>query len=91
MPRQSRLDDPAAWHHVMGRGIERAKVFQNSFDRTDFLNQLSDVGPGAGEIHRTARGGNGDAREGDLAIGQEGGGLTDRGEGDPGQGRGRRS
>ena len=27
MPRQPRLDAPEALHHVMGRGIDRAKIF----------------------------------------------------------------
>jgi hypothetical protein len=28
MPRQPRLDAPGALHHVMGRGIDRAKIFR---------------------------------------------------------------
>ncbi len=29
MPRQPRLDALGALHHVMGRGIERTKIFQD--------------------------------------------------------------
>lgn len=41
MPRQPRLDAPGALHHVMGRGIDRIKVFQTDDDRTDFVNRLA--------------------------------------------------
>ena len=41
MPRQARLDAPGALHHVMGRGIERTKIFQTDTDRTDFVNRLA--------------------------------------------------
>ncbi len=41
MPRQPRLDNPGALHHVMGRGIEKTKIFRGDFDREDFLTRLS--------------------------------------------------
>jgi len=41
MPRQPRLDAPGALHHVMGRGIERTKVFHGDTDRDDFVNRLA--------------------------------------------------
>ena len=41
MPRQPRLDAPGALHHVMGRGIERTKVFQADADRDDFVTRLA--------------------------------------------------
>ncbi len=41
MPRQPRLDAPGAVHHVMGRGIERSKVFQAEGDREDFVTRLA--------------------------------------------------
>jgi len=41
MPRQPRLDAPGALYHVMGRGIEKAKIFQSDIDRTDFLDRLA--------------------------------------------------
>ncbi len=41
MPRQPRLDAPGALHHVMGRGIERTKIFQDDIDRDDFVTRLA--------------------------------------------------
>ena len=41
MPRQPRLDTPGALHHVMGRGIERKKIFREDFDREDCLTRLT--------------------------------------------------
>ncbi len=41
MPRQPRLDAPGALHHVMGRGIERTKIFQDDTDREDFVGRLA--------------------------------------------------
>lgn len=43
MPRQPRLDAPGALHHVMGRGIERTKLFQDDADRDDFVNRIGEV------------------------------------------------
>ena len=43
MPRQSRLDAPGTLHHVMGRGIERAKIFRGEGDREDFLFRLGEL------------------------------------------------
>jgi REP element-mobilizing transposase RayT len=43
MPRQPRLDAPGTLHHVMGRGIERTKIFQNKTDGDDFLNRLAEL------------------------------------------------
>ncbi len=40
MPRQPRLDAPGTLHHVMGRGIERTKIFRGDVDRADFLSRL---------------------------------------------------
>ena len=40
MPRQPRLDAPGTLHHVMGRGIERTRIFQDDVDRTDFVRRL---------------------------------------------------
>ena len=36
MPRLARLDAPGVLHHVMGRGIERKKIFYSDIDRNDF-------------------------------------------------------
>jgi REP element-mobilizing transposase RayT len=41
MPRSARLDAPGVLHHVMGRGIERKKIFWNNNDRKDFLDRLA--------------------------------------------------
>ena len=43
MPRQSRLDAPGAFHHIMGRGIKQTKIFRTDRDREDFLNRLADL------------------------------------------------
>jgi REP element-mobilizing transposase RayT len=41
MPRSARIDAPGVLHHVIGRGIERRKVFVNDADRSDFLVRLA--------------------------------------------------
>ena len=41
MPRLARLDAPGVLHHVMGRGIERKKIFRNNKDRRDFIEGLA--------------------------------------------------
>ena len=41
MPRVARLDTPGLLHHVMIRGIERRKIFNDDNDRENFLNRLS--------------------------------------------------
>src|SRR3990172_9164170 len=41
MPRQPRLDAPGTLHHVMGRGMERTKIFPTDTDRTDFVERLA--------------------------------------------------
>jgi putative transposase len=43
MPRQPRLDAPGTLHHVMGRGIERMKLFRNNNDREDFINRIKEL------------------------------------------------
>ena len=37
------MDAPGTLHHIMGRGIERAKIFRNRQDREDFLKRLADL------------------------------------------------
>ena len=52
MPRVARLDAPGVLHHVMGRGIERKKIFWNNRDRKDFLERLEQAAfEGAMEIY----------------------------------------
>jgi REP element-mobilizing transposase RayT len=41
MPRKSRIDVPGALHHVIGRGIERRKIFLDDEDGDDFLERLA--------------------------------------------------
>jgi len=43
MPRLARLDAPGVLHHVMGRGIEKQKIFLNDEDREDFVSRLADL------------------------------------------------
>ncbi len=40
MPRQSRIDTAGALHHIIARGIERRKIFEDDHDRYDFVNNL---------------------------------------------------
>ena len=44
MPRLARLDAPGVLHHVMGRGIEKKKIFFGEQDRSDFLSRLATLG-----------------------------------------------
>jgi len=43
MPRQARLDAPGTLHQVMGRGMERSRIFRNDSDGEDFLSRLADL------------------------------------------------
>lgn len=43
MPRQPRLDTPGALHHIVGRGIERTKIFRTEEDRIDFVSRVADL------------------------------------------------
>ena len=40
MPRKARVDAPGALHHIIVRGIERAKIFKDDTDRNDFLDRI---------------------------------------------------
>jgi putative transposase len=40
MPRQSRIDTTGALHHIIARGIERRRIFEDNQDRYDFLKNL---------------------------------------------------
>ena len=42
----ARLDAPGVLHHVMGRGIERRKIFINKKDRNDFISRLAELAEG---------------------------------------------
>ena len=41
MPRQSRIDAPGALHHIIIRGIERNKIFEDHRDKDWYLERLS--------------------------------------------------
>ena len=43
MPRLARLDAPGVLHHVMGRGIERKKIFYGDIDRNDFIDRMASL------------------------------------------------
>jgi len=41
MPRIARLDSPGLLHHIMIRGIERRRIFNDDKDRENFIQRLS--------------------------------------------------
>ena len=41
MLRLVRLDAPDVLHHVIGRGIEKRKIFLNEIDRNGFIERLT--------------------------------------------------
>jgi putative transposase len=43
MPRKSRIDAPGALHHIIGRGINRRKIFINAKDYHAFMERLGDL------------------------------------------------
>ena len=43
IPRKARIDAPGALHHIIVRGIERRKIFNDDQDRYDFLSRLGDI------------------------------------------------
>lgn len=43
MPRQSRIDAAGALHHIIVRGIERRKIFDDNKDRHGFLERLGTI------------------------------------------------
>jgi putative transposase len=40
MPRKSRIDTVGALPYIIGRRIERKRIFQNESDRNDFLKRM---------------------------------------------------
>jgi putative transposase len=40
MPRKARIDYPGGAHHLIVRGIERKRIFQDEGDRNAFLDRL---------------------------------------------------
>ena len=43
MPRQARIDTPGALHHIIARGIERRKIFNDDEDRDAFIERLGTI------------------------------------------------
>ena len=43
MPRKSRIDAPGALHHIIAKGIEGRRIFENNEDRGNFLARLADI------------------------------------------------
>ena len=43
MPRKSRIDAPGALHHIIARGIDRGKIFQDPADKRNFLKRLGEI------------------------------------------------
>jgi putative transposase len=43
MPRKARIDAPGALHHIICRGIERRKIFDDDVDRENFLERLENI------------------------------------------------
>ena len=43
MPRKARIDAPGALHHIIVRGIERRKIFNDDTDKINFLDRLGKV------------------------------------------------
>jgi REP element-mobilizing transposase RayT len=43
MPRQSRIDAPGALNHIIVRGINRKKIFNDDADRYNFLSRLDKI------------------------------------------------
>ena len=42
MPRRGRLNIPGGCYHVIGRGLERRYIFEDSVDKRDFLSRFGD-------------------------------------------------
>lgn len=43
MPRKPRINAAGALQHIIARGIEQGRIFQNEIDRNDFLDRLSEL------------------------------------------------
>jgi putative transposase len=43
MPRKARIDAPGALHHIIIRGIEKRKIFEDDKDRYQFIKRLGNV------------------------------------------------
>ena len=43
MPRKARIDASGALHHIIARGIDRNAIFQDDFDRKNFIDRLATI------------------------------------------------
>ncbi len=43
MPRKSRIDAAGALHHIIARGIDRSKIFQDPTDKRNFLKRSAEI------------------------------------------------
>lgn len=43
MPRKSRIDAPGALHHIIARGLDRQRIFEDDADRHNFLSRLGKI------------------------------------------------
>ena len=43
MPRKSRIDAAGALHHVIARGIDRGKIFQDPTGKFNFIERLAEI------------------------------------------------
>jgi len=43
MPRKARIDAPGALHHIIIRGIEKRKIFEDDKDRNQFIKRLGNI------------------------------------------------
>ncbi|MEJ2730973.1 MAG: transposase [Deltaproteobacteria bacterium] len=43
MPRKARIDAPGALHHIIIRGIEKRKIFEDDNDRYQFIKRLAHI------------------------------------------------
>lgn len=50
MPRKSRMDAPGVFHHIIARGIDLGKIFQDPADNRNFLSRVAEILIGA-ETH----------------------------------------
>ena len=43
MPRKARINASGALHHIIARGINRNTIFQDDFDRKNFIDRLATI------------------------------------------------
>ena len=43
MLRTARIDAPGELHHIIARGLDRQRIFQNDADRNNFVGRLGKI------------------------------------------------